>query len=62
MTVFQQDSIDFRYNSLTGPLPTEVGKMSLMPSFYAFSDNSLTGNVPTEVGDLVNLNGTVHFR
>jgi hypothetical protein len=39
---------------LTGPLPSELGSLSLL-SLLGFQGSGLTGNVPTELGRLTEL-------
>jgi len=48
---------DFRlkYNSLTGTIPTQLGRLSELDGEFGVNDNQLTGPVPTELGLLVDL-------
>ena len=40
------------HNQLNGTIPTEIGQMWLLESFFA-QENALTGTIPTEFGDLI---------
>jgi len=46
---------DVNKNSLTGPMPTEVGKMHKMKKWFDAHSNSLSGTLPTELGNFVKL-------
>ena len=39
---------DLDVNTLTGTLPTELGRLSAMNTLYV-NDNTLTGTLPTEL-------------
>ncbi|KAK3237579.1 hypothetical protein CYMTET_52358 [Cymbomonas tetramitiformis] len=41
-------------NSITGPLPTELGLLTSLQDLY-LNDNSITGPLPTELGLLTSL-------
>ena len=43
--------LDLRENSITGTIPTEIGKSSNLNYIY-FESNSLQQNIPSELGNL----------
>ena len=49
------EGIYIAYNSFTGTLPTELGNLINLNSFYAF-DNEFSGPIPTQIGNMTNLN------
>lgn len=49
------EGIFIAYNSFTGTLPTELGNLINLKSFYAF-DNEFSGPIPTQLGFMTNLN------
>ena len=46
--------LDLEGNQLTGPIPTELGKLSSLTELQLY-DNQLTGTIPTELGKLSSL-------
>ena len=46
--------LQFFANSLTGPIPPEIGKLTRLTSLD-FNANRLSGPIPPEIGDLANL-------
>lgn len=57
------EGIYIAYNSFTGTLPTELGDLLMLDSFYAF-DNEFSGPIPSQIGRMVNLKnfGTYFLR
>ncbi|KAK3276692.1 hypothetical protein CYMTET_15258 [Cymbomonas tetramitiformis] len=48
--------LDLYANSITGPLPTELGLLTSLQDLH-LHDNSITGPLPTELGLLTSLQG-----
>lgn len=48
-------------NSLTGPLPTELGQMTKLKSFFDVWGNSLTGTLPTQLGTMTKITDEFKF-
>lgn len=45
-------TLNLRENSLTGAVPTELGKLDQMKSTFWLDENSLSSTIPTELGNL----------
>eukprot|EP00615_Pteridomonas_danica_P008946 CAMPEP_0114348226 /NCGR_PEP_ID=MMETSP0101-20121206/14537_1 /TAXON_ID=38822 ORGANISM="Pteridomonas danica, Strain PT" /NCGR_SAMPLE_ID=MMETSP0101 /ASSEMBLY_ACC=CAM_ASM_000211 /LENGTH=202 /DNA_ID=CAMNT_0001486021 /DNA_START=927 /DNA_END=1535 /DNA_ORIENTATION=- len=50
ITLLQMNNNDF-----SGPLPSEMGQLSLMSSFLHFNGNSFHGEIPSQFGQLTSL-------
>ncbi|ONK73502.1 uncharacterized protein A4U43_C04F32280 [Asparagus officinalis] len=53
-TVINLLELDFSNNSLSGPIPAELGKLTNLTSLGLFSNN-LTGKIPPEIGNMTSL-------
>ncbi|XP_020253754.1 leucine-rich repeat receptor-like serine/threonine-protein kinase BAM3 [Asparagus officinalis] len=53
-TVINLLELDFSNNSLWGPIPAELGKLTNLTSLGLFSNN-LTGKIPPEIGNMTSL-------
>lgn len=42
-------------NTVSGPIPTELGQLTRLTSLNLMGMNKLSGSVPTEIGQLANL-------
>jgi hypothetical protein len=51
LTAFD-NSLDLRYNQLTGSIPSQLGQLTLMHSYLFASFNKLTGSLPSQLGRL----------
>ena len=52
--------IDFRFNSLGGSLPTQIGQLSAVTTLLV-QGNSISGIIPTELGLLTNMAGYLYL-
>ena len=50
-------SVQLQENTLTGTLPTEIGRMALTKATFKVFRNSLSGRVPSEFGMMTELVG-----